>query len=150
MHLKTTIPMSKFYIVIPVSSCESYTTHNRGIRNNNSASPGNEFCFSLNKCGGIESKLLSSVQRQLEQTEENLIFIPRTMRLITQRLPCSTMDHIYTQTAEEVWGTRWDAKASGGHLTKDNLYGPVGRKPRGINHAKGNPSPKPLNLRHPL
>lgn len=44
------------------------------------------------------------MQRQLKQTEDNLIPVLRTMSPITQYPPCSAMDHIYTRTAN--WGSR--------------------------------------------
>lgn len=72
------------------------------------------------------------------------------MRPITQHLPCSTMDYIYTQTAHQ--GSR-DVKGctgSGGHLTKHNPMQACGKGATTIHHARGHPSPRLLDLRQPL
>lgn len=72
------------------------------------------------------------------------------MRPIIQHLPCSTMDHIYTQTTNRDSRDEQRFTGCGGHLTKHSPCRPVGREqqlyimPEAIHH------PDRSILRQPL
>lgn len=88
------------------------------------------------------------MQRQLKQTEDNLIPVLRTMRPITQHLPSGAMDHIYTRTAN--WGSR-DKRRKWRSLDQTQCAcTPAGRKAAAIHHARGHPSLEPLDVKQPL
>lgn len=97
-----------------------------------------------------EFQLHSSVQRPLEQTWENLIFIPRTMRHHPSPPAMSYHgSYLHPDSRSRLRGQDWMHRKQRS-LNQTQAMQACGKKAAAIHHARGNPSPRPLDLRQPL